>query len=115
MKTHSFFGIQTCCGFIDDDQLRFADERLSDPQTLSHSSRESSHTLVPSRRQIHSLEQSIDQCTPFFLIQHTFELCEIIEGLCGSKRGIKTELLGQVAEYSPRLVFAIQQINAIHV
>src|SRR5438552_17300509 len=114
MKTVSLFGIQSRCWFVNDNELRFPDERLRDSQTLSHPAGKTAESLSPRRRKIYSLEQGIDQSPALLLVHNSLELGEIIEHLLRGERRIKAELLRQISKHAPRLIFASYQVNAVH-
>jgi hypothetical protein len=97
-KSVALFRVEPRSGFIDDDQVRIADQRLSDTESLAHSTREAGDCLVAHSPEIGLVQQCLDSCLAVCTGCYPFEHAHMFEHVIGGNAGVDAEILWQIAK-----------------
>ncbi len=103
-------GIQAGSGFVDDDQLGFADQCLGDAEALAHATGKGAQLLLAHVPQVHLPQQRFDQLGTLAPGNDALEDGVVIEHRLDRDLGVDAEILGQVAQHPPGGLLVGQQV-----
>ena len=98
-------------GFVHDDQLRLADERLRDPKALAHPAGKARDSLLANRPQVDLLQQRFDGVLAGTGGGDAFQDRQMVQQIVGGNPRIDIEVLGQVTEEGAQLFRFAHHVN----
>src|SRR5687767_6660923 len=112
-EAHPLGRVEAGRRFVDDHQLRAAEERHGDAETLPHSPGVAAQLLLPYVPEVRLPEERLDDLPARRTLGNALEDREVIEQVLRAHLRIDAELLRQVSERLPHGVLLLHDVESL--
>ena len=111
-ETDALFGVESGRGLIDDEKLWIVEQRLSDADSLLHSSGKASQRATAHIGEVHQVQELVDAPPRCGRVQ-AFDGGKVLEELLRIQVGINAEILGQVSEHRAQRIWIRSKVGIV--